>query len=107
MSTQVLNEVSNVLIRKARMPIEKVEDIIAGMMLACELQIVSYETVRQALLIAKENLIGYYDSLIIASAIESNCEFLISEDLTDGQIVSDKISILNIYKHPEFFSNVT
>jgi predicted nucleic acid-binding protein len=105
-STQVLNEVSNVLIRKANLPIEKVEDIMVGMIQSCELQIVSYETIRQALQVAKENLLGYYDSLIIASALEAGCKFLMSEDLTDGQVISEQISILNIYNHPEFFTNI-
>jgi predicted nucleic acid-binding protein len=105
-STQVLNEVSNVLIRKANLPIDKVTDIVVGMARVCELQIISYGTIQQALQIAKENLLGYYDSLIVASALETGCKFLFSEDLTDGQVIAESLTILNIYSHPEFFANV-
>jgi predicted nucleic acid-binding protein len=30
---------------------------------------------------------GFYDSLIIAAALEANCNVLYSEDLQDGQVI--------------------
>ena len=100
-STQVLSETSNVLSKKAKMSFDQVAEIIDGMVQTCELIVVSYETIQKAIEIARDNMLGYYDSLIIASAIEAGCKYLLSEDLTDGQKIYNKITIINIYKHPE------
>jgi predicted nucleic acid-binding protein len=102
LSTQVLNEVSNVLSRKAQMSFEQVGEIIEGMVQTCDLVIVSYETIRMAHDIAKDNKLSYYDSLIVASAQEAGCKVLLSEDLTDGQVLGE-VKIINIYRHPEMF----
>jgi predicted nucleic acid-binding protein len=101
-STQVLSELANVLVRKARIPHNRVGEIIDGTVQVCELAIVTHTTVQDALRIAKENVLGLYDSIIVASALESGCEYLVSEDLTDGQRIEDKLTIVNVYVHPEF-----
>jgi predicted nucleic acid-binding protein len=38
---------------------------------------------------------SYYDSLIIAAAVNSQCHTLASEDLQDGQIIEGRLSIVN------------
>ncbi|GHV18420.1 hypothetical protein FACS189493_7820 [Spirochaetia bacterium] len=49
------------------------------------------------------NVIGYqysyYDSLIVASALEQDCDYLLSEDMNDGQVIG-KMAIKNIFKMP-------
>jgi predicted nucleic acid-binding protein len=100
-STQVLNELASVLSRKAGMPFEHVAEILDGTVQTCELVDVSYGTIQSALKIARKNLLGYYDSLIIASALESDCECLLSEDLSDGHVFNKRLTITNIYAHPD------
>jgi len=34
---------------------------------------------------------SYYDSLILAAAVLSDCDYIFSEDLQDGQIIENKI----------------
>jgi predicted nucleic acid-binding protein len=36
-----------------------------------------------------------FDSIIVASALEAECDILYSEDLHHGLIVEDKLTILN------------
>lgn len=44
----------------------------------------------------KEKLgFSYWDSLIIASALENQCNILYSEDMQNGQIVENKFKIVN------------
>lgn len=43
------------------------------------------------------NIISFWDGLIIASAAAANCTELISEDLTDGQIVQG-ITVRNPFR---------
>ena len=42
-----------------------------------------------ALRIKSQNRIGWYDSLMIAAALESGCDILYSEDLQHGQKIDD------------------
>ena len=56
------------------------------------------ETILQACRIAQRYGVSFYDSMIISSALESNCSLLYSEDMSDGQIIEDKLKILNPFK---------
>jgi predicted nucleic acid-binding protein len=97
-STQVFNEVSNVLIKKLNMPLSEVKQIITAINDHCEVSIITYETVQKALDLKEKYDYSYYDSLILAAAIISDCVFVLSEDLHDGQIIDGKIEIVNIFK---------
>ncbi len=41
---------------------------------------------------------SYYDSLIIAIALESKCNILYSEDMHHGQIIENNLKIINPFK---------
>jgi predicted nucleic acid-binding protein len=34
---------------------------------------------------------------MIVSALNSNCDYLLTEDLVDGQIIDNKLTIVNIF----------
>jgi predicted nucleic acid-binding protein len=38
---------------------------------------------------------------MLASALESDCKYLFSEDMSDGQIIHEKLEIVNIFDRPE------
>lgn len=38
---------------------------------------------------------SYWDSLIIATAIQSDCSILYSEDMQHDQVIEDKLRIIN------------
>ena len=49
---------------------------------------------------AGQNLIVKYDfqvfdGIIIAAALESNCDILYSEDMQDGQVIENTLTIVN------------
>jgi predicted nucleic acid-binding protein len=54
------------------------------------------EILQQASLLREKHSISYWDSLIVAAALESNCRFLISEDMQHGQKV-ENLTIRNIF----------
>jgi len=97
-STQVLNEVSNVMIKKLKMPIAKVKQIITAINDRCTVSIITHEAVQKALDLKEVYGYSYYDSLILAAAVLSDCDYIFSEDLQDGQIIENKIEIVNIFK---------
>ena len=102
-STQVLNEFCNIFTRKYPVPVTDIETIINTIVEVCEISFVSADTIRQALALHKKYQYPYYDCLIIASALESGCEYLFTEDLQDGQVINNKLKIVNVFKHSEEF----
>ncbi|HNM06920.1 MAG TPA: PIN domain-containing protein, partial [Leptospiraceae bacterium] len=38
---------------------------------------------------------SFWDSLIISSALENNCKILYSEDMQNGQVIMDQLTIKN------------
>lgn len=63
-----------------------------------EMTLISSKTIERALSIFVTYRYSYWDSLIIASALEANCSILYTEDLQDGQIVEGKLKIINPFK---------
>jgi predicted nucleic acid-binding protein len=96
-STQVLNEFCNVCIRKNKMDLQKIDESIPKILEFCTLSIVNVDTVKLALTIHRKYHYSYYDSLIIASALENKCDYLLSEDMNNGQVIEKTLTILNIF----------
>ena len=97
-STQVFNEISNVMIKKLKMSIAEIKQVITAINDRCMVSIITHETVQKALNLKEIYGYSYYDSLILATAVFSGCDYIFSEDLQDGQIIENKIEIVNIFK---------
>jgi predicted nucleic acid-binding protein len=97
-STQVLNEFCNVCIKKLDFPISKVKDIVHQICETCNLVTVDEATVAKALDLHGKYGFSYYDSLILASALECDCQYLISEDMANDQTIEDSLTIKNIFE---------
>ena len=94
-STQVLQELTNTVTRKFKF---SYSDAVNTMNECCQnnnLHINTNTTIIEACRIAQQYKFSFYDSLIIASAIESNCHLLYSEDMNNGQVIDKKIRIVN------------
>ena len=72
-STQVLNEFSNVCTKKWKFHKEKIQNLIRQICLYCDVTYIYEDTIEKALTIHEKYGYAYYDSLIIASALEHNC----------------------------------
>jgi putative PIN family toxin of toxin-antitoxin system len=96
-STQVLNEFSNVCFRKFKKSTEEVELAINEIMENSTVSLIDNNTIKLALKIHKQYGYSYYDCLMIAAAFDSNCKYLITEDMADGQIIDNKLTLINIY----------
>jgi len=96
-STQVLNEFCNVCIRKLKLPVASVLNAIVEIMDTCNQIIVDDETVISALGYHEKYGYSYYDSLMLASALESGCRYFLSEDMADGQVIEGVLTIKNIF----------
>jgi len=65
--------------------------------LSCVVADIGKSTVYKALDIHSRYGYSYYDSLIIASALESDCKYLLSEDMADNQVIEGCLTIKNIF----------
>jgi predicted nucleic acid-binding protein len=100
-STQVLNEFCNVCIGKLNQSTEDVELAIDEIIERCTISLLEKNNIKQAIQIHKRYGYKYFDSLIIVSALNSDCKYLLTEDLSDGQIIDGKLKIINIYTKDE------
>jgi len=97
-STQVLNEFSNVCLKKLKMPIETIENAIDEISTEFYVELINNNTIKKALSLHKKYNFSYYDCLILASALECGCQYVLTEDLNNGQIIENSLKIRNIFK---------
>lgn len=93
-STQVMSELSVVLL-KHQVAEVRIIDILNQISDTFNVSAITYDTVMHAWKVKQKRRFSYWDSLIIASALESDCTRLVSEDLQDGQIIERKLRIVN------------
>lgn len=95
-STQVLSENTNVCLRKFKMSVEDTRMHLSFLQHhTAEVLVIMEATIHKALDIKARYQYGFYDSLIIASALELDCTILYSEDMQDGQLIEGKLRIKN------------
>jgi len=94
-STQVLNETINVLKRKFSLSYSQIRDAVQEISKGFPIILVSVNTIEMALNLAERYQYSYFDSLILASALEAGCQILYSEDLQDGQRIENQLTIVN------------
>ncbi len=97
-SVQVLNELVSVFRKKFNKDWKSIGKIIAETTEYFTISPITEETVNRAIKLSIKYEYSYYDSLIIASALESNCKTLYSEDLHHTQIIDKSLTIINPLK---------
>ena len=60
--------------------------------------VITKSDIRLAMDIKKRYRLSYWDSLIIASALENNCSILYSEDMQHSQVIEDNLKIINPFE---------
>lgn len=86
-STQVINEVANVLIRKFRLPVSDASLVIDQIIQILPILTVDVEIIRKAFTIANRHPHSYFDALMLAAASHLRCHTLYSEDLHHDSLV--------------------
>jgi predicted nucleic acid-binding protein len=97
-STQVLQELCNIVTRKFKFSYEQAAIAIKESCQNNSLHINTEDTVLQACQVAGRYGFSFFDSLIVAAALESGCTVLYSEDMQDGQIIEGKLTVKNPFK---------
>ncbi len=95
-SVQVLNEFAATSIRKLKRSWPEVRSALGAFRTLCpDVRAITIATHQAALRIAQQGGFGFYDALIVASALEAGCVTLLSEDMQHERIVSGRLTIRN------------
>jgi predicted nucleic acid-binding protein len=98
-STQVLTEFGNVAFKKLHLSAEEIIRTTDKLSRICSVSVVEIPTIQSAATIKEKSRYSFYDSLMIASALECQCDYLYSEDMSDGQKIGG-VTIRNLFLYP-------
>ncbi|MBF0142998.1 MAG: PIN domain-containing protein [Magnetococcales bacterium] len=93
-STQVLNEYYAVMLKNHAAE-AWIRRNLENMIRHCEVQIISLAVIRATYAIRDAYGFSYWDSLMVASALQAQCAVLYSEDLQHGQRIDGRLRIVN------------
>lgn len=94
LSTQVINEVCSNLLRKASYTELELQQTIANFQARYPILNVTMDIIRQASELRDHYSFSYWDSVVVATAIQADCSVIYSEDMQHNQRIG-KLSIIN------------
>ncbi len=94
-SSQVINEFVSTCLKKNLLSIDDATEAANGFMRALQFAPVHETTIIRALRLVKKYKYSYWDSLIAASALENGCSVLFTEDMQHGQVINNRLRIVN------------
>lgn len=94
-SSQVINEAISVLMGKQRFAREEAYEVADAVMKLVAVAPVTENTVRDAMTVGLRYGLSHWDSLIVAAALATSCDTLYSEDMQDGQVFEDRLTVRN------------
>jgi predicted nucleic acid-binding protein len=101
-SVQVLNEFVATARRKLEMSWDEIVEALGAIRVLCPSPVaIAFETHDSAIRIAQTYNFHIYDALVVASALEAGCDTLYTEDLQDGQLIDDRLTVRNPFKLQE------
>lgn len=97
-SKQVINELANILLKKFRLSSNQVENAILELDTIVNIVDFDLSTQIKALHIKDKYNLQFYDSLIVATALENRCTTLYSEDMHHGMLIENRLRIIDPFK---------
>jgi predicted nucleic acid-binding protein len=97
-SSQVIGEICSNLIKKTRLPESQLRSLINGWYQDCEVVAANAAQHHLASRIRESYALSYWDSLIVAAALDAGCTKLYSEDMQHGQVLEQCLIIVNPFK---------
>jgi predicted nucleic acid-binding protein len=94
-SVQVLNEFASVALRKIKMPLSAVREILETIRAVCRVEPLTLATHDGGLTVCERYGFSLYDCMIVSAALMAGAKVLYSEDLQHGQLIDSRLRILN------------
>lgn len=95
-STQSLNELANVLLRKQKMSWPEIRRSIDLVLIRCPaIVVLDLDLHRLGVRMAERYKLSVYDGMIVAAALIAECDILYSEDMHDGLVIDGHLRIVD------------
>lgn len=94
-SVQVLNEFANVLLKKFQFSPVEIRVRIEHILNVTEAIPLTTDHTLAALDLMEKYRLSWFDALILATALDSNCTMIYSEDLQDGLLLEQRMRVIN------------
>ncbi len=94
-STQVLSETANIANKKFKMSLPDIRRLITTLESICQVEIIFPPTITVALDLMEQYRFSWFDSLILATALQAGCHTLYTEDLQHNQTIHGQLKIIN------------
>lgn len=95
LNVQIVNEICVNLIKKAFYTEEEIQQLIKNLNDAFEIYSLKVEDILLASQLRTRYSFSYWDSLIVSSALNNECNVLYSEDMHHNLMVESKLRIIN------------
>ena len=97
-STHVIDEFYNTLERKLKLPLAEINQIIEKVLDYYPVISIHDYTDRAALYLHEKYNYHFFDCLMLASALEYDCKYIITEDMQHGQLIENSLTIYNPFR---------
>lgn len=97
-STQVINEFINVMIKKKKLDYGQISLAVNELFSVLLVDAITMEVIQKAINISIKHGYSYFDSLMLSSAIMSGCSIFYSEDMHNRHVVEKHLEIVNPFK---------
>ncbi len=94
-SVQVLNEFAVVALRKLKMPLNEIREILDTIRAVCAVEPITVETHDRGLAVFERYRFSLYDSMLVAAALIAGAKTIYSEDLQHGQVIDNHLRVTN------------
>ncbi len=94
-NSQIVREVCSNLLKKAKLGEADVQRVVQDWYLTCELHPSNEQQHLLASRLRETASFSFWDSLIVAAALDAGCSTLYSEDMQHGQVVDGRLTIFN------------
>jgi predicted nucleic acid-binding protein len=94
-SVQVLNEFAVVALRKLKIPLNEVREILDTIRAVCAVEPITVETHDRGLAVFERYRFSLYDSMLVAAALIAGAKIVYSEDLQHGQVIDNQLRVTN------------
>jgi predicted nucleic acid-binding protein len=94
-SSQVISEYLNIMRKKFKMEKNELIQLCSLWLEKCTVQPVILSTIKLAQDLISKCDFQIFDGIIVAAALEADCDILYSEDMQDGQVIENKLKIVN------------
>lgn len=97
-SVQVLDEFASVATRKVRLHWDVVHGFLGALRRTLQITPTDLGTHELGLRLAERYRVSVYDSMLLAAALQAGCTTFYSEDLHDGQVIENALTIRNPFR---------